>query len=215
MGVQGKGMAYFQKQVEKFWLNQIPKNVLEVGGGRGEHLVFLSYIPVNGYYSLDLRPVRTPRYSDQIPVELQKKVNFIEGNAESIPFENATFDRVFTTCLLHHVDDILSVLLEVRRVTTNGGEIAFMFPTDPGLLNQFVKRIFTYRKIRKLSNTRPQFLYSLEHKNHVNAIMEQIKFVFESDELKFHFRPIRFLHSWNLNLCIVAKIIKNQPLQKQ
>jgi ubiquinone/menaquinone biosynthesis C-methylase UbiE len=208
IGVQGKGVAYFEKQVEKFWVKKAPHDVLEIGGGSGEHLQFLKHIPVNSYYSLDLRPNLTPKHLNEISVNLRSKLHFIQGDAESLPFEDAKFDRVLSTCLLHHVDDVLSVLLETRRVTSRGGEIAFIFPTDPGLLNQLVKKVFTYRKLRKLIKTRPEFLYSLEHKNHTLGIMEQIRFVFESDNLVFHYRPFRFLHSWNFNLCIVAKIIK-------
>ena len=141
-------------------------------------------------------------------MEFKSKLRFVEGDAQDLPFENETFDRVFTTCLLHHVDDVLSVLIEVRRVTEIGGEIAFILPTDPGLLNQLVKRIFSFRKIKQLTKIRPQLFYALEHKNHVQGIMEQIRLVFELDELKFNYKPFPFIRSWNSNLLVVAKIVK-------
>jgi hypothetical protein len=33
-GAQSKGIEYFEKQVENFWLNPKPSNVLEIGGGQ-------------------------------------------------------------------------------------------------------------------------------------------------------------------------------------
>jgi len=33
-GVQGKGNNYFEKQIENFWENPKPINVLEIGGGQ-------------------------------------------------------------------------------------------------------------------------------------------------------------------------------------
>ena len=205
--LQGFGIRYFEKQVEKFWMNKHPKNVLEIGGGAGEHLQYLNYIPLESYKSLDLRIPKISTYVDQMKIEFKSKFEFVTGDAQNLPFKNEEFDRVFSTCLLHHVDDVLSVLLEVRRVTQTGGEIAFVFPTDPGILNQLIKRLISYRKIRKMTDIPPELFYALDHKNHVLSISELIKFVFALDELVFHYRPFRF-KSWNMNFLIVAQIIK-------
>jgi ubiquinone/menaquinone biosynthesis C-methylase UbiE len=207
-GAQGKGIAYFEKQVEKFWVNSEPKRVLEIGGGSGEHLPFISYVPTESYISLDLRSIITKDHLKNLTREFQSKLSFVEGDAQSLPFQDASFDRVFSTCLLHHVDDVLAVLLEAQRVTSIGGEIVFILPTDPGILNQLVKRVFSHRKIRQLTKIRPQLYYALEHRNHVQSIMEQIRYVYRSDSLIFYYRPFSFIRSWNSNLLVVAKIIK-------
>jgi len=139
----------------------------------------------------------------------REKVKFVLGNAEDLPFDDDSFDRVFSTCLLHHVDDVLSVLLEAKRVAKhNGGEIAFSLPTDPGFLNQMVKKLYSFRRIKKFTSIRPELIYALEHKNHVMGIMEQIRLVFNEDNLVFHYKPFGILKSWNLNLLVVAKITK-------
>jgi ubiquinone/menaquinone biosynthesis C-methylase UbiE len=207
-GVQGKGIGYFEKKVEKFWINSKPREVLEIGGGSGEHLPFISYTPTVRYVSFDLRPVITEVHLENLSDEFKSKLSFVKGDAHALPFGDTTFDRVFSTCLLHHVDDVLAVLLEARRVTEIGGEIAFIFPTDPGIFNQLVKRLFSFRRVKKLTQIRPQLFYALEHRNHVQGIMEQIRYIYQLDELKFHFSPFPFIRSWNLNLLVVAKIIK-------
>ena len=191
-----------------FWTNSQPKRVLEIGGGSGEHLPFISYVPIESYTSIDLRPLMTEEHLKNAPHSLRAKLNFVQGNAESLPFKSHHFDRVFTTCLLHHVDDVLAVLLEARRVTEKGGEIAFVFPTDPGVFNQSIKKFVTFRRIRNLTTVTPQLIYAFEHPNHVLGIIEQIKYVFALDDLDFHYRPFRFFRSWNLNLLVVAKIVK-------
>lgn len=207
-GAQGLGIRYFESQVERFWTNPLPKNVLEIGGGSGEHLPFVRYIPSEKYVSLDLRPMLTGIHVNELSEEFKSKLKFIQGNAESLPFNDSSFDRVFTTCLLHHVDDVLAVLVEVRRVTEIGGEIAFVFPTDPGFINQLIKRTISFRRIKKLTKVKPQLFYALEHKNHVLGIMEFIQHVFRFDDLEFKYRPFPFIHSWNFNLLVVAKIVK-------
>jgi ubiquinone/menaquinone biosynthesis C-methylase UbiE len=178
------------------------------GGGSGEHLPFVRCTPTDSYVSFDLRPIITKNHLRNLSEEFKSKLSFVVGDAQDLPFKSETFDRVFTTCLLHHVDDVLAVLLEARRVTVIGGEIVFILPTDPGVLNQLVKNTFSFRKIRNLTKIRPQLFYALEHKNHVKSIMEQIQFVYQLDDLKFNFRPFSFIHSWNCNLLVVAKITK-------
>ena len=42
---------------------------------------------------------------------------FIEGPAESLPFDDGSFDLIFLGHVLHESDDPLMVLQEVRRVT--------------------------------------------------------------------------------------------------
>lgn len=205
--LQSTGINCIERAIENFWNVKTPKNVLELGGGSGEHLKFLRYTPMEKYVSLDIQETLTSKRIENISPEFLRKLDFVTGDAQEIPFKDSTFDRVFSTCLLHHVDDVLQVLLETRRVTTTGGEIAFLLPTDPGMLNQFIKKYISYPKLKKLTNIRPGLFYALEHKNHVGGILELIRFVFQNDNLKFHYRPFG-VRSWNLNLYIVAKIVK-------
>ena len=205
---QGIGIRYFEMSLEKFWNKAIPEKVLEIGGGSGEHLPYIKYIPRKSYTSVDIRDKFSDDHTLKLGDDLMKKIDFVKGDAQNLPFPDASFDRVFSTCLLHHVDDVLAVLLEARRVTVQGGEIAFIIPTDPGVLNQIVKRLVSYPKLRKLTEIRPGLFYALDHKNHVGSILEVIKFVYSEDQLELHYRPFR-IRSWNLNLLVVAKIIKS------
>lgn len=205
---QGIGIRYFEKSLEKFWNSVIPEKVLEIRGGSGEHLPYIKYIPRESLTSVDIRDKFSDDHILKLDDDLIKKIDFVKGDAQNLPFEDETFDRVFSTCLLHHVDDVLAVLLEARRVTVQGGELAFIIPTDPGALNQIVKRVVSYPKLRKLTEIQPELFYALDHKNHVGSILELIKFVYSGDQLKLYYRPFR-ISSWNLNLLVVAKIVKN------
>ncbi len=180
---------------------------LKLGGGSGEHLPYVSYEPKISYTLLDLRKATTNKHSNNISSALLKKVSYLTGDAQNIPFADSYFDRVLSTCLLHHVDDVLTVLQEVRRVTSKGGEIAFLMPTDPGILNRLIKRVVSYPKLSKISPIKPELYYALDHKNHVASILEQVKYVFQSDIVEFHYRPFYF-KSWNLNLLVVAAITR-------
>jgi ubiquinone/menaquinone biosynthesis C-methylase UbiE len=118
---QGIGIRYFERSLEKFWTTEIPEKVLEIGGGSGEHLRYLRYVPSKSYTSVDIRSKYVDAHTEKLSENLLSKLEFILGDAQSLPFADSTFDRVFSTCLLHHVDDVLAVLLEAKRVTIPGG----------------------------------------------------------------------------------------------
>jgi ubiquinone/menaquinone biosynthesis C-methylase UbiE len=158
--------------------------------------------------ALDLRELSDNTYLDQMGKIFSDKLKFVAGNAEDLQFDSNSFDRVFSTCLLHHVDEPLNVLMEARRVTIIGGQIVYVLPTDPGILNQLIKRLVSYPALRRFTEYDPAFLYSLEHKNHVGGLIRLIKFIYEEDDIKITYYPFRW-PSWNLNLAVGVNIIKS------
>jgi hypothetical protein len=98
---------------------------------------------------------------------------------------------------------------EARRVTKIGGQIGFILPTDPGLLNQFIKKLITYPRLQKLMATNPRLVYALDHKNHVVSLLEQAKYIFEKDELRLIYKPFG-VKSWNFNLLVVVIATKKE-----
>lgn len=206
--LQSFGISYFEKALEKRSRLVIPlERQLELGSGSGEHLPFVHQIPNKAYVCLDTNLPRTQEWIKKSSLELQKKLQFIKANAESIPFKDQSFEKITGTCLLHHVSDPLAVLIESRRVLKVGGEIVFIMPTDPGFFNQTIKRLVTYRRMKKFTHYKPQLILALDHINAVNSIIELAKFVFKDDDLKIDYLPFR-IKSWNFNLIVRLRIIK-------
>jgi ubiquinone/menaquinone biosynthesis C-methylase UbiE len=211
--LQSSGIAFFEKSVEKYWTlsSEALGGVLELGSGQGEHLPYVHQIPQNEYVCLDLRDFVETEALESLDKNFKDVLKFIVGNAENIPFEDSRFDRTFSTCLLHHCSDPLQVLMEARRVTKPGGELAFALPTDPGLLNQLVKRIVSARRMRKFTTISPWLIYSLEHQNHISGLLELIKLVFKDDDLKLHYTPFK-IRSWNFNLACVVHVKRSAAI---
>lgn len=205
-GLQGKGSSYFHKSVEKYWSNSAPKRILEVGAGYGGHSPFLS-IEEPGNTQFDALDIRVFG-NRMLDVELASgnlHINWIEGSVENMPLKSSTYDRVLSTCLFHHVDDPLKSFQEIRRVAKEGAEIAIVFPTDPGMLNRFVKTFYTFRRARQVGIEHPELINALEHKNHIFALLKILKYVFREDYVSLHFRPFGFGRV-NINLLVVAHI---------
>jgi ubiquinone/menaquinone biosynthesis C-methylase UbiE len=97
--------------------------VLDVGCGEGASLcsfLRLGFLPQN-LYGVDFQAERIEAASRQFP-----KLNFLHGDATSLPFPGGHFDVVTeTTVFIHSVDDALSQQIadEMIRVTRAGGHI--------------------------------------------------------------------------------------------
>jgi ubiquinone/menaquinone biosynthesis C-methylase UbiE len=207
-GVQGRGSSYMHKQIEKYWINDNPSEILEVGVGDGSHFKYAKF-KKNLTVKLTGLDMRLPKkaFSELKLGESKLSINWITGSVEKIPLDDNSFDRVTSTCLLHHVDDPYAAMLEMRRVTRVSGEISIGLPTDPGILNRSIKKVYTYRKAKKLGLENPALVYSLDHQNHIFGLVEIAKHIFRKDELRIRYLPFR-IKSSNLNLLVVISVKK-------
>jgi demethylmenaquinone methyltransferase/2-methoxy-6-polyprenyl-1,4-benzoquinol methylase len=63
---------------------------------------------------------------------VSERVELVEGHADQLPFEDASFDALTFTYLLRYVDDPRATLHEVARVVRKGGTIASLEFGVPG-----------------------------------------------------------------------------------
>ena len=72
--------------------------VLELGGGNGEHLDYVVH-GFNRYTLVDIRKAVLQEKWTKDP-----RIVSLVADAEHLPVEDKSIDRVVVTCLLHHVD---------------------------------------------------------------------------------------------------------------
>jgi 2-polyprenyl-3-methyl-5-hydroxy-6-metoxy-1,4-benzoquinol methylase len=95
-------------------------NVLDVGCGQGIDLArfALAGATVTG---IDLTPRHVELARQHIDA-MGLTGTVVEGDAEDLPFESESFDRVTSNGVLHHTPDFNAALREIRRVLRPGGE---------------------------------------------------------------------------------------------
>jgi demethylmenaquinone methyltransferase / 2-methoxy-6-polyprenyl-1,4-benzoquinol methylase len=72
------------------------------------------------------------------------RVELIEGQAEALPFGDASFDALTFTYLLRYVDDPAATIRELARVVRPGGRIASLeFGVPPGAAARAAWRLYT------------------------------------------------------------------------
>ncbi len=121
----------FRDSIEQPWLaDVIPfsetrhRRVLEIGFGPGyDALKFLQAGAV--YCGIDITPENVVRTKQHLaPFGFSPNVR--QGDAENLPFEDNSFDVVYSNGVLHHVPDIQKAFQEVHRVLRPGGELMIL-----------------------------------------------------------------------------------------
>ena len=115
------------------------KNILEIGCGNGKDSILFSVAGID-VTAIDIVPEAIQlarRNAERVGVS----VNFMEGNAESLTFEDSTFDAVFSLSVLHSTKMNKSIP-EIYRVLKSGG----------------IGMIFVYSNVQRINGTKTEFI---------------------------------------------------------
>jgi phosphatidylethanolamine/phosphatidyl-N-methylethanolamine N-methyltransferase len=203
--VQGEGTCgWYVRQSHKALENGLPSfaadtNILELGCNLGEHSAYVSH-KYQSYLATDYREIES--------APLNHRIKFEVADAQSLSYEDNSFDLLIMTCVLHHLDHPDRALREMRRVARHGAVISIIVPTDPGIFYRVAKRMGPYKALMKLgrsANFEPQYFHYQQHRNHFPGISTFIKFIYRDDTIKQRFWPFPW-KSWNLNLFTVFHI---------
>lgn len=137
------GYQSFLAELDKYSINS---DVLEIGSAKGENLLMLAE-KVKSAVGIDISDVGVSRSNDLArSLGHDKKIRFEFMDAENLSFSDESFDLIFGTGVLHHLD-MESALSEIRRCLRPGGYALFWEPMGH---NYFIN---LYRNISPESRT--------------------------------------------------------------
>ena len=149
------------------------KKLLEIGAGVGTFLITArTKYGINAYGVEPSKDEFSP--FNQISKALLEEYNLpkdivVCGMAEDLPFENESFDLIYSTNVLEHVQDPMKVLSESLRVLKKDGYLQFVIPNYfsfweghygvfwPCLTNKPIAKIYA-----KLINQNPDYIDTLQ-----------------------------------------------------
>lgn len=108
---------------------------LEVGCGSGANSAFLSRLARRvvatdlPYYDGDTHSLGMAVAKDLLKAIDVKNVDLVSCSGEGLPFADSTFDFVFSSSVLEHIDDKGKALKEMMRVIKPSGSVIFIVPT--------------------------------------------------------------------------------------
>lgn len=198
-GSGAKAVRRTHQSMEDPYIGQKFDMCLEIGSGNGEHLDFVKH----EYQSYTLLDLRKPNLESKW--SLDSKIQTFEGNAEKLLFPDQHFDRVVSTCLLHHVDNPEAVMNEFNRVLSREGVGTIFLSCDPGLAVRTLRRITVAKRAKKLGFQGYNLMIAREHRNHINSLLEILKFVFRDRQVQIKYYPF-LIKSWNLNGYVIVTV---------
>jgi phosphatidylethanolamine/phosphatidyl-N-methylethanolamine N-methyltransferase len=209
-GLVGSAQNRTHRAIEKLWSPQdVFGRVLEVGSGAGDHKHFVKH-NYSTYYETDIRFPDGTFEPGTSPKPGESKLNVVREIADvmHLQYVDGFFDRVIATCLLLHLTDPESALLEIKRVTkATGGVVTILVPCEPGILLRLSRKFLTARKAKRLGFAGYELFNARDHINYISGLDKVIKYVFRDDKVAIRRLPFH-IPSWNFNLYFVYTIYR-------
>ena len=121
-----------QLQTDLIKTHCVGKDILEIGCGTGMILKEIHPIAQKAK-GIDISP-------GMLEQAKQRGLDVIEGSATDLPFNDASFDVVYSFKVLAHVEDIRKAMEEVSRVLKPGGIAALEF-YNPRSIRGLIKKL--------------------------------------------------------------------------
>jgi ubiquinone/menaquinone biosynthesis C-methylase UbiE len=181
--------------------------VLEIGSGAGAHSALFKYHGAR-MTSVDLTPERVLATARKLSLVTGDGSGAYHADAENLPFQDSSFDIVYSNGVLHHSENTDQCIDEVHRVLKPGGIAVIMLYSRHSAiywLNILPRALLTGEFFRwpeaqwvgRLTEGRPKFG---ETKNPITRIYSahQMRHIFKSFKIK-SLRKNSFLFD---NFCI-------------
>ncbi|TAN59383.1 MAG: methyltransferase domain-containing protein [Rhodospirillales bacterium] len=101
------------------------KDVLEIGPGGGAHSCLFAKYGAK-VTAIDITPPRAASTARKLKLVGDGTGQAYQGDAENLPFQDSSFDIVYSNGVLHHSQDTERCIAEVRRVLKPGGKAVLM-----------------------------------------------------------------------------------------
>ncbi len=137
------------------------KKVLEVGCGIGIDGMEFAKIGAN-YIGIDISEKSLKLAKTYFNLSNQR-ANLLLADAENLPFQDNTFDLVYSWGVLHHTPDIQKAIEEIYRVLKPNGRIIIMLYNKYSLVG--LQLYIRYGILRGKIQVNPVDLYAFHHES--------------------------------------------------
>ena len=118
------------------------ENVLDVGSGAGTDTLVAAQMvgPTGSVTGIDMTPEMVAKARGSVAEMGLENVTIVEGSAEQLPFDDASFDVVISNGVIDLIPDKDAVFSEITRVLRPGGRIQLADVTIQNPVSEESKR---------------------------------------------------------------------------
>ena len=147
--------------------------VLEIGFGNGKFInEIVEKIRPGTYAGIDISTtmIRLARRMNKSLIQ-SNNIQLIKGNISNLPFDDNSFDKVFTVNTIYFWENPAQVMEEVKRVLNPGGKFVITLATREAMINsEYVKE-----KFRLYEKKEVEELFSMAGYTNVIATYKNLK----------------------------------------
>ena len=174
-------------------------SVLEVGAGKGEHFSYVKK-PFSDYVMLDILPQ---------PKDLSsfEGATWIQADICDPKLDLGKFDRIISMCVFHHLSEPALAMENVKKSLKTGGVFSLFLPSDPGVLNRIVRKLFVTPNTKRLGFEYYELVNAREHRNHYWGLRKELEYQFQDFKISKRYYPFG-IQAGNLSLFSIWHIKK-------
>jgi SAM-dependent methyltransferase len=162
-GVSGWVSKQFHKLIEHGRFSHV-NVLLEVGATHGQHFPYVKH-SYNKYILSDL--IISP---ELMKYSSNPRVSIMQIDITNMfQIKDHEVDRLISTCLLHHLEDIHPALAEIERILRIDGVADLLVPNDPSLLWNLGRTLLTFPRAKMRGWSWKQY-WEYVHTDHVSDI---------------------------------------------
>jgi ubiquinone/menaquinone biosynthesis C-methylase UbiE len=134
----------FQLRQARKWIDiagsKPPRKALEIGCGLGKGArIIVDKLGAQWVAAFDLEEKLVFRSLNSRPERFRSRIDFLVGDAQSLPFPDGSFDAVVNYGIIHHVNDWKSCVREISRTLKKEG-LFYFEEIYPALYANFLMR---------------------------------------------------------------------------
>lgn len=179
-------------------------STLEIGAGLGEHLrhEHLSAEQLRNYTAVDLRENMIAALKAAFP-----QIRALQADAQQrMDVPDGSIDRVLAIHVLEHLPNLPAAVDELYRVCAKpSGRLIVVIPCEGGMAYSLARKISAERFYRRRFGGSYKWLYSREHINLPNEVIDELRRRFAVERRRYF--PLPWLPAATANLCIGLRLV--------
>ena len=197
-GRNGLASKIMHRLLEKGLDKEHFSRTLEIGANKGEHLKHVRH-SFHQYVMTDIVNRVDPNL-------LSAKVTFEIADVGLLQFPDDFFDRIVVTCVIQHVENPESALVELLRVLKPNGNCRILLQSDSSILFRLIRTLTTVRFARKVGKKEEvQLFFAREHRNNYLNLITLSKYHYKAHNFNSIGWPIKV---WPLEIFRIIEFKK-------